>query len=67
MDPTTRGPAHGRPRGRTVALVHAVLTAVAIFLLALLLVTGIEVVLGHSLSGDGSGSTSLGILLHGPE
>ncbi|MEJ2863711.1 hypothetical protein [Actinomycetospora flava] len=67
MDRTTRGPAHGRPRGRTVAVAHAVLTAVAIFVLALLLVTGVEVVLGHTLSGDDSGSTSLGIFLHGPE
>lgn len=58
------GAAHGRPRSRTLGVAVGVATTLAIFLLALLLVTGIEVVVGEPLSGGAAGHTSLGDVLH---
>lgn len=53
---------HATSRG----LSRYVVTAVSIFVLALLLVTGAELVIGHPLSG-GAGGTSMGALFVTPE
>lgn len=58
------GPAHSRPRGRVAAAAARLGAALIVFVLALLLVTGIEVVVGEPLSGGQAGHTSLGDLLH---
>ncbi|GAA4890347.1 hypothetical protein GCM10023203_49770 [Actinomycetospora straminea] len=58
------GPAHARPRSRAVAAAARLAAALLVFVLALLLVTGLEVVMGEPLSGGRAGHTSLGDLLH---
>ncbi|GLZ48834.1 hypothetical protein Acsp06_50190 [Actinomycetospora sp. NBRC 106375] len=58
------GPAHGRPRSPVRKVVAGGAAAVIVFVLALLLVTGVEVVLGEPLSGGHRGQTSLGEVLH---
>ena len=58
------GPAHGRPRSRATAAAARLGAALIVFVLALLLVTGVEVVMGEPLSGGQAGHTSLGDLLH---
>lgn len=59
-----RGPAHGRPRSTALAIAARAGTALVVFVLALLLVTGVEAVIGEPLSGGHAGHTSLGDLLH---
>ena len=58
------GPAHGRPRSRARTAVSRLGAALIVFVLALLLVTGIEAVIGEPLSGGAAGHTSLGDLFH---
>lgn len=58
--PASRTPVPRRGRGRSGAVARYVATALSVFVLALLLVTGIEVVLGHPLSGGAPGATTLG-------
>jgi hypothetical protein len=58
------GPAHGRPRSRATAVAGRVGAALIVFVLALLLVTGIEAVAGQPLSGGKAGRTTLGELFH---
>ncbi|MEJ2860672.1 hypothetical protein [Actinomycetospora flava] len=48
-------------------LARYVVTAVGIFLFALLLVTGAELVIGHPLSGGSAGGTSMGALFVTPD
>ena len=56
--------AHGRPRSRARAVASRLAAALIVFVLALLLVTGIEAVVGHPLSGGSAGHTTLGDLVH---
>ena len=58
------GPAHGRPRSRALAAATRLGAALIVFVLALLLVTGIEAVIGEPLSGGHAGHTTLGDLFH---
>ncbi|WP_133827647.1 hypothetical protein [Actinomycetospora succinea] len=55
---------HARPRSRVLAVARGTAAALLVFLLALLMVTGIEVVAGQPLSGGHAGQTSLGQVLH---
>ncbi|MFC5138967.1 hypothetical protein ACFPK1_12050 [Actinomycetospora rhizophila] len=59
-----RGPAHGRARSQARAVAGRLGAALIVFVLALLLVTGIEAVVGHPLSGGPAGHTTLGDLVH---
>ncbi|MEJ2889558.1 hypothetical protein [Actinomycetospora aeridis] len=58
------GPAHGRPRSRITTVASSVGAALIVFVLGLLLVTGIEAVIGQPLSGGHDGHTTLGELFH---
>jgi hypothetical protein len=47
-----------------VAVASRAAAALVVFVLALLLVTGIEAVVGHPLSGGPAGHTTVGDLVH---
>jgi hypothetical protein len=56
-----------RARAATGGYARYVLTALAVFLFALLVVTGAELVIGHPLSGGVDGQTSMSTLFVTPE
>lgn len=64
----TRQPGHTPPTSRRSpgpSLLVLLLTAVAVFALALVLVTGAELLLGHPLSGGLPGQTTMSALFLG--
>lgn len=56
-----------RERAATGGYARHVLTALGLFVFALLFVTGTELVIGHPLSGGLPGETSMGALFVTPE
>ncbi|MEJ2871462.1 hypothetical protein WCD74_27130 [Actinomycetospora sp. OC33-EN08] len=69
LDFTGVGPgraAHARPRSPLSTVARGLGVALVMFVLALLLVTGLEAVLGSPLSGGAAGHTTLGDVLHAP-
>jgi hypothetical protein len=63
--PVPRPSSHSRPRSTVRQVATLFGSALAVFLLALLLLTGLEAVLGHPVSSTAaSGHTTLGDVLH---
>jgi hypothetical protein len=64
---TNRAPrARTNPRRSSSALPRQAATALGVFLLALLLVTGTELVIGHPVSGGKPGQTTMSALFVSP-